>query len=722
MRMGVSRMVRRVEYSQVVRNSALLLLAGAALACTAHAAPPDLAAVRAGFRSSESVLLDRHGEPLHELRTDPTRRRLEWVPLDRVSPALVAAVIAAEDRRFHEHKGVDWAALLAAAWDNLADGRRRGASTITMQLAATLDETLRAGAGGRSFAQKWRQARAALALESRWRKEEILEAYLNLVSWRGELQGVAAAARGLFDKHPGGLDREESALLAALLRAPNAAPSAVARRACAIPHPQGEARDCDRLERLAALHVGAKPRIRARLDAAPHLARAVLGRGEAATVRTTLDAGLQRFARDTLIRHLAALAGRNVEDGAVLVLDNATGDVLAYVASSGDLSGAGEVDGITARRQAGSTLKPFLYADAIGRRLLTAASLLDDAPLHVATPVGLYVPQNYDRSFKGAVSVRTALGASLNVPAVRTLVAGGFEALHERLRTLGLASLDRPAEHYGYALALGGADVSLLELANAYRALANGGEWRPVRFSPKEEPAPGRRALDPGAAFIVGDVLADRGARALTFGLESPLVARSWAAVKTGTSKDMRDNWALGYSDRYTVGVWVGNFSGEPMWDVSGVSGAAPVWQEIMNRLHRGAPSHAPAPPPGVVVRRVRFDGDLEAARDEYFVAGTEMTEVRIAGSPPRARIAYPGEGTIVALDPDIPAAQQRIALRASGVGAGGSWRIDGQPVGDAEAVTLRMPAPGRHRVALLDAHGREVDAVRFEVRGATRQ
>jgi len=695
------------------------LLLAAALLPSATCAAPDFAAVRASFRSSESVLLDRHGEPLHELRTDPARRRLEWVPLDRVSPALVAAVIAAEDRRFREHGGVDWTAFLGAAWDNLAGGRRRGASTITMQLAAMLDESLRAGIGGRSFAQKWRQARAALALESRWRKEEILEAYLNLVSWRGELQGAAAAARGLFDKHPGGLDHEESALLAALLRAPNATPSVVARRACALPAAKGEAWDCARLERLAALHVGGTPRVRARLDAAPHLARTMLGRGEATTVRTALDAGLQRFARDALVRHLAALAGRNVEDGAVIVLDNATGDVLAYVASSGDLSGASEVDGITARRQAGSTLKPFLYADAIGRRLLTAASILDDAPLHVATPVGLYVPQNYDRSFKGMVSVRTALGASLNVPAVRTLVAGGFEAFHERLRAVGLASLDRPAEHYGYALALGGADVSLIELTNAYRALANGGEWRPVRFVPEDEPGPGRRALDPAAAFIVGDILSDRGARALTFGLESPLVARSWAAVKTGTSKDMRDNWALGYSDRYTVGVWVGNFSGEPMWDVSGVSGAAPVWQEVMNRLHRGEPSRAPAPPPGVVVRRVRFDGELEAARDEYFLAGTEMTEVLIAGTPTRARITYPGDGTIIALDPDIPAAQQRIGLRASGARSSGSWRIDGRPAGDADGVALWAPAPGRHRLALLDAGGREVDAVRFEVRGA---
>jgi penicillin-binding protein 1C len=721
MRMPMSPMVPRAEYSQVVLASASSAALVVLLASSALAAPPDLHAVRAGFRSSESVLLDRHGEALHELRTDPTRRRLEWVALERVSPALVAAVIAAEDRRFHEHGGVDWYALAGAAWDNLAGGRRRGASTITMQLAAMLDEGLRAGAGGRSFAQKWRQARAARALEWRWRKEEILEGYLNLVPWRGELQGIAAAARGTFGKHPAGLDGEESALLAALLRAPNAAPAVVARRACALLHARGEPRDCDRLERLAALHVGARPRIRASLDAAPHLARTMLAR-DVAAVRTTLDAGLQRFARDSLVRHLAALAGRNVEDGAVIVLDNATGDVLAYVASSGELSGAGEVDGITARRQAGSTLKPFLYADAIERRLLTAASLLDDAPLHVATPVGLYVPQNYDRSFKGVVSVRTALGSSLNVPAVRTLVAGGFEAFHERLRALGFASIDRPAEHYGYALALGGADVSLAELANAYRALANGGEWRPVRFLPDEAPAPGRRALDAAAAFIVGDVLADRGARALTFGLESPLAARSWAAVKTGTSKEMRDNWALGYSDRYTVGVWVGNFSGAPMRDVSGVSGAAPVWQEIMNRLHRGTPSRAPAPPPGVVARRVQFEPALEAARDEYFLAGTEMAAVRIAVAPARARIAYPDDGTIIALDPDIPAAQQRVALRASGAGAGGSWRIDGRPAGGAQAVTLWMPVPGRHRLALHDAAGREVDAVRFEVRGAPRQ
>ncbi len=705
----------------------LLMVLALAAVCAACSAPelPTFEQVRAAHRSSESVLLDRHGEPLHELRTDPTRRRLEWVRLDDVSPALVAALIAVEDRRFHDHAGVDWRGFAGAAWENVSGGKRRGASTLTMQLAGLLDGNLRAGAGGRSFSQKWRQAIAALAIEAHgWTKREILEAYLNLASFRGELQGVHAAARGLFDKHPAGLDRDEAWLLAALVAFPNATQRSAGRRACALARAaadRDEKPDCDRLERLAARHLGATPRIRAMLDAAPHVARTLLATADA-RVPTTLDAGLQRFARETLARHLAALASRNVEDGAVLVLDNATGDVLAYVASSGSLSSAAQVDGITARRQAGSTLKPFLYALAIERRWLTAASVLDDSPLNIATPVGLYVPQNYDRTFKGPVSVRDALGASLNVPAVRTLLLAGPDTFHERLRALGLASLDEPADFYGYALALGGADVSLLELANAYRALANGGEWRPVRFSPDAVAAERVKALDSRAAFVVADILADRGARALTFGLASPLATRSWTAVKTGTSKEMRDNWAVGFSDRYTVGVWVGNFSGAPMWDVSGVSGAAPVWQEVMGWLHRATPSRPPVPPEGVVAKRVHFEGEREPARVEYFLAGTEMESVTLVGNAAaRPRIAYPGHGTIVALDPDIPPDRQRIPLQATAAEAALRWVLDGAVLADAAADALWAPRPGRHRLALVDARGREVDAVTFEVRGAPR-
>ena len=457
-------------------------------------------------------------------------------------------------------------------------------------------------------------------------------------------------------------------------------------------------------------------RSRPRFDAAPHLARALLDR-PGARVITTLDAALQRFAREAPLRHLLALADRNVEDGAVLVLDNATGGILAYVASSGELSDAAQVDGITARRQAGSTLKPFLYELAIERRWLTAASILDDSPLHVTTPVGLYVPQNYDRDFKGAVSLRTALGSSLNVPAVRTLLLAGFETFHERLRALGFASLTEPADYYGYSLALGGADVSLLELANAYRTLANGGLWSPVRVLPGGTgPAAPRRVLEAAAVHVVSDILADPAARALTFGFASPLDTRFWAAVKTGTSKDMRDNWAVGFSARYTVGVWVGNFSGRAMWDVSGISGAAPVWQEVMAYLHREAPGRPPSPPPGVHRRVVRFEPPVEPTRAELFLAGTEVETVRLVTGA-RARIAYPGDGSILALDPDIPAARQRVAFEATPERTRLYWSLNGKRLGPADSPLLWAPRPGRHRLSLADSTGRELDAVRFEVR-----
>jgi len=692
-----------------------LLFAIVLLPIAALAAPPSFEEVRARYVPSEAVLLDRAGVPLSEVRVDLTRRRLAWVPMSEISSALVAAIVAAEDRRFYEHSGVDWRALAAAAWDNLRRGRPRGASTITMQLAAQLDPELAAPRGGRSLAQKWRQARAARDIEGRWTKPQILEAYLNLTSFRGELEGVHAAARGLFGKHPAGLDADEARLLAALVRAPNAAPRTVARRACAIAGVAATSGDCMRLERIASLALKDGVPITPRRDAAPHLAQALLDR-PGAHVTTTLDAGLQRMAHDSLRRHLLALADRNVQDGAVLVLDNRTGDVLAYVASSGDLSDAAQVDGITAYRQAGSTLKPFLYQLAIERRWLSAASVLDDSPLHVTTPVGLYVPQNYDRDFKGAVSLRTALASSLNVPAVRTLLLAGFEAFHERLRALGFASLTEPADYYGYSLALGGADVSLLELTNAYRALANGGMWSSVRFMPGETVQAPRRVMDAGAVHIVSDILADAGARVLTFGFASPLETRFWAAVKTGTSKDMRDNWAIGFSERYTVGVWVGNFAGDPMWDVSGISGAAPVWHEVMSYLHREVPSRPPAPPAGVLRESVRFDPPIEPSRTELFLSGTETRTIRLI-SDARPRIAYPGDGSILALDPDIPPARQRVALHATPSRSGLRWSLDGGALGPADSPLLWAPLPGRHRLSLTDASGAELDVVRFQVR-----
>ena len=552
---------------------------------------PAFDEVREDFRPSDTLILSREGEVLQRLRTDATVRRGQWVPLANVSPALRQALVLSEDRRFYEHSGVDWAAVSAAAWGNLWNQRTRGASTLTMQLAGLLDgpdaDFLRQGPGGRSVPQKLGQAVAAQVLDRRWRKDQILEAYLNLVPFRSELVGIDALSRTLFGKAAHGLDDREAAVAAALVRAPNARPALVAQRACGVlrdmqqrPGVNGARVDCDALDLFTTAALQRRA-FDASEGVAPHFARYLLrqrfkdGAAVPERVTSTMRAPLQRFAMQSLQQHLRELRGRNVEDGAVLVLDNATGQVLAWVGSSGQLSQASEVDAVLALRQPGSTLKPFLYGQAIAERRLTAASLVEDSPAQITTASGLYIPQNYDRQFKGWVSVRTALAASLNVPAVRTLVMVTPDAFHRQLGALGLP-LRENGDYFGYSLALGSAEVPLLHLTNAFRSLANGGRFSPLVVLPTRARPAFTPALDARAAFIVGDILSDGNARARTFGTDSVLATRFWSAVNTGTSKDMRDNWAVGWSVGYTVGVWVGNASGAAMHDVSGTSGAAP--------------------------------------------------------------------------------------------------------------------------------------------------
>ncbi|SOY84909.1 penicillin-binding protein 1C [Cupriavidus taiwanensis] len=727
-------------------------LAFAAMAAVlAWAAPaaalPTFAQVRADWRSADVVVLDRHGEPVGRVRDDFRARRGDWVALADTSPALRTAIVLSEDRRFYAHSGVDWQGVAAAAWANLWNTRTRGASTLTMQLAGLLDEDLRrpgAAGQGRSLTQKLGQAAGAAVLERSWSKDQILEAYLNLVPFRGELVGLSAMSQVLFGKYPEGLDARESALAVALVRAPNARAAQVASRACGILREMRLPRECDGLEGFAQLALLRTGPVAQRAAAAapsagmtqlaPHLSRHLVGEARAqlpagaampARIASTLDARLQRTVVASLDRHLRELAGRNVEDGAVVVIDNASGDVLAYVGSSGALSGAAQVDHAAARRQAGSTLKPFLYAQALEEKRLTAASLLDDRPVNLPVGGGLYVPQNYDHRYAGWVSLRASLAASLNVPAVRTLVMVTPHRFHKRLVALGLP-LTEAGDYYGYSLALGSADVSLLALTNAYRALANGGNYAPPRLRQGAPAVPATRVMQAGASYVVADILSDRHARARTFGLDSPLTTRFWTAVKTGTSKDMRDNWCIGWSQHYTVGVWVGNASGASMRDVSGVSGAAPVWHDVMEALHRARPSQAPAMPAGVERVALRFDDGLEPAREEVFLAGTAVRRVSVGAPAARAgtpMIATPADGTVFALDPDMPPASQRVWFQAQGVAGqparAVSWRMDGKPLGRGGEVAW-LPWPGRHQVELLDAAGKVVDRIGIEVRGAS--
>jgi penicillin-binding protein 1C len=315
------------------------------------------------------------------------------------------------------------------------------------------------------------------------------------------------------------------------------------------------------------------------------------------------------------------------------------------------------------------------------------------------------------------------------------------------LTALGLP-LEQSGDYYGYSLALGSADVTLLSLTNAYRALANSGVATPAFDLPRRAPSaapPQQRVFSADASYIITTVLSDNNARTRTFGFDSPLATRFFSAVKTGTSKDMRDNWTVGYTSRYTVGVWVGNADGQPMWDVSGVTGAAPIWAAIVGYLHRRVPSAAPRVPAGVVQMRVRFDGNIEPARNEWFVDGTQTQTVGLAAnaistdnasgiaraahasgkatassSNAAPRIGSPTDGTLFALDPDIPATRQRIVFeRANGSSGRAAWRLDGKPLGREERV-LWLPWPGRHVLELVNADGSSADSVHFEVRGAT--
>ena len=692
------------------------------LSSAVHALP-TFQEVKNSYKKSDAVLLDRHGKVIHELRVDSKGRRLDWTSLKDISPSFMKAVIHSEDKRYYEHHGVDWKAVSVTVIRNLFTGASRGASTITMQLVSVLDKKLKPKGSKRTLSQKWDQMTAARELEKSWSKYEILEAYLNLITFRGELQGISAASRGLFGKEPSGLNEEESLILASLVRSPNASIEDVSKRACMLRTSLKSQARCEDIAMLAQKTLAGPYSVKQRIALAPHVAYQLLKRYKA-IVASTLDGDLQHFATEVLKHHIMAVRRQNVNDGAVLIVENKTGDILAYVGSIGEDSSARYVDGVLAKRQAGSTLKPFLYALVFEKQILTPASVLHDGPLDVSTKLGIYKPENYENDFKGLVSARVALASSLNIPAVRVLSLIGVETFIQRLELLGF-KLPQENEYYGLSIALGSVDVSLYELVNAYRTFANHGMWNEIRLS-VEKDRKKQSVFSEEVAFVISSILSDRGARSATFSLESPLSTRFWSSVKTGTSMDMRDNWCIGYSERYTVGVWVGNFTGEAMWNVSGITGAAPVWLEIMNYLHRATPAVHPKPPVKVVAKEVEFQNNIEPPRDEWFIKGSEPTTL-ITGETPvllntkyeTPRIMYPADGTIIAYDPDIPEEHQMLFFEARNSGMKFDWILNNKKIGSFDTLVSWSPKEGKYTLSLTDKQNHIIDSVKFEVRGS---
>lgn len=653
---------------QLLLISGLILLASVFGVAWVTAPVRSFEDVHASYRPSDAWVVDRNGYPLESIRTQNDRRSLDWTSWSEVSPAFQDLLVRVEDHRFYSHPGVDALALLKASWEQMLGHSRRGASTLTMQLVGLLKES--PSNRRRSIGQKWHQIVSALKLNSIWTKEQVLEAYINLASFRGEIIGLRAASLGYFNKQPSGLIKEEAALLIALLRSPNSSAERVAKRAC---HTLRQ-NDCSEIQRLAEESLNKPYRLNRSRELIPVLAKNFIeGQNDSSIIKTSLDYQVQALASASLHEQLRNLKNQNVHDGAVLVLETQTGRVVAYLANAGlGTASAAQVDGIQMRRQAGSTIKPFVYATAFDWRLLHPSSLLDDSPADISVSLGrVYHPKNYDHVFRGLVGVGDALGSSLNVPAVRALQMVGEPRLLERLHALGFENL-QDDDYYGPSLALGAIDVTLWELTQGYRQFA-------IDSSVFSEPT----------RMAIFNILASPEHRRFTFGMDSLLTLPFPAAVKTGTSKDMRDNWCIGWTSQYTVGVWIGNFNGEPMWNVSGMSGAAPIWRALMLALH-------PSP---------------QETFASYEPPSTPLPRRTIS------RIRYPAPDMLIGLDPDIPHKLQKLPIEIENPQRDHRLFLNSRFLNRSQETTLWSLQRGKYLVELKTRNGKIVDSVQFEVR-----
>ena len=709
-------------------------------------------------------ILDRHGHSLREVREGdgPYVRR---AALADISQPLVQATLAAEDKRFWQHPGVDAAAITRAAWD-LVRHRRilSGGSTITMQLIKLAEPR------PRTFLTKLIEAAQALRLEQVWDKQRILAEYLNRIEYGHLSAGCAEASAFFFGKPLRDLSVAECALLAGLPQGPSRLnPYTHFERARQRQHwILGQMRDNGFLTRDEYERACQEPLRLARpsrIFEAPHFVDLVLQLGvppsggsasavpsawedrlsggrdaQTRTIPTTLDLELNRFIGQTLRTHIMGLRQHQVRNGAVVVIENRSGDVLALVGSENYFSPrVGQVNGAWAPRSTGSALKPFTYLLAFEGGA-NPATVVADVPSEFASATGMFAPLNYDRHCHGPIRCRLALANSLNIPAVRLLASlGGAAPLQKRLQACGLTTLTNSPEHYGLGLTIGNAEARLLELANAYACLARLGEFKPYRLV-RDSELVGQRVCETGAAYLVADILSDNAARAMTFGPESSLRFDFPVACKTGTSSDFRDNWAFGYTPEFTVGVWVGNFEGTPMEHISGVTGAAPILQDVFVYMHERYGTSWYEAPANIVERRVHpltgkliVDGrrgltekflahslpPLESP-DDYDEAGrvrlpleyrewlasrdNELAgQVVLAESAPALRIISPLPGMVFYLDPDLPESSRHLALRAEGAGHL-QWGSDSL----ACSIELGRPtaalAEGRHRLMVRDS------------------
>ncbi len=595
---------------RVIQTAGILLILLSAL----RLAPlffPVHAEDLAGSSFQAISFYDRQGNLLQELLSAGSNRSVH-VRLIRVSPYFLDAIIAAEDKNFYRHHGVDYPAVIRAIYQNTSSGSVvSGASTITLQLARLLRPA------ERNIYNKLREVFMAWCLEAGMNKEAILEAYINRLPMGGNLYGVESGARTYFGISAADLTLAQATLLATIPNSPNNLNpyhhiSNIKQRQKIVLNRMADLGmiNQQRIEGVLKEDVLLKPQRASFL--APHLVFRLAGLlpDSVHSVKTTIDAEWQALISEQIDLVLNQLKNYHVTNAAAILLDNRSGEILAYAGSADyfntDIDG--QYDGVQALRQPGSTLKPFLYMLALEEGF-TPGSIISDIPTHYRMPTGIYSPHNYSEDFHGPVRLREALANSLNVPAVRVLAKIGVETFLERLGEYKFSSLDRQADYYGVGLVLGGGEVSLYELTRAYLCMARGGRFQPLRDIleindiPGDPPPSAFTVSTPQFNYLITSILSDRYARTSEFGFNSILNLPFPCAAKTGTSHRFCDNWTIGFTRDYTLGVWVGNFDHTPMMKVSGISGAGPLFANIMVLLYRNEALPEPFPVPSGLTR-----------------------------------------------------------------------------------------------------------------------
>ncbi|MBV1856863.1 MAG: penicillin-binding protein 1C, partial [Nannocystaceae bacterium] len=683
---------------------------------------------------------DRSGELLREFPT-PEGRRGQPIPLDEIGERLVLATLAAEDARFTDHDGVDRLAILRAVEQNVRHGEViSGASTVTQQLVKLLDT--RGASAERTLTVKLREAARAQNLEDEATKEAILEAYFHRLPYGHGWVGPEAAARGYFGVRARDLSWAQASYLAILPRSPSFLdpyrhPQRVELRQRAL---LAQLEESGLLSSTARVRAEAEPlelRRVSRTFEAPHFVQMLQSEqrlDEGARTRTTLDATLQRDIEGLIETHMSKMRERAVDNAAAVVVDNATGDVLAYAGSADffDPEISGQVDMLRARRQPGSSLKPFVYGLAFehGHH---GAEMLADVPTEFVEGGGsVYAPRNFSGAYLGPISAREALAASLNVPVVRLaselVSAQGRSVLLDRLLTLGFESLDRSAEHYGLSVALGSGEVTPLEVAHAYVTLARSGEAVELRFRLDDpEPTP-RRVLPRGATAAVVEALSDPGARLRLLQGRSPFDIGYPLALKTGTSSGYRDAWTAGFTHERTIVVWLGNADGSPMQQVTGGSGAGPLFADLMRRAMQDVTTRQPLWPADAleVAHVCPLSGavatdtcpDAVARRFAHGSAPTEPCTVhRKVNETSEGLVCSPAGDTVVAVfPPAFDGWLESLPPGAPGLDPHGTPWVRHHDVSECTEIpgrpTLTMTAPHRGAVVLLGHDGRDDDRV----------